>query len=73
MPNFQAIGLQYAVASIFFEAIAFICAMVVLYFVVRAAVKDGINDSRLGDRPRSAPRKPRDTRNGDTLPPMHAD
>lgn len=73
MPNFQAIAMQYAVAATLWEVLAFGIAMVVLYFVVRAAVRDGINDSRLGDRARQVPRKPRDTRNGDTLPPMHAD
>lgn len=73
MPNFQAIAMQYAVAAAVWEVLAFCVAMVVLYFVVRAAVRDGINDSRLGDRPRPMPRKQCDTRNGDTLPPMHAD
>lgn len=32
------------------EVIAFLGAMGVLYLVVRAAVRDGINDSRLGAR-----------------------
>lgn len=73
MPNFQAITMQYVVAATLWEVLAFGIAMAVLYFVVRAAVRDGINQSRLGDRPRSAARKQSDTRNGDALPPMHAD
>lgn len=73
MPNFQAIAMQYAVAATVWELLTFAIAMVVLYFVVKAAVRDGINESRLGERPRPVPRTQRDTRNGDTLPPMHAD
>lgn len=73
MPNFQAIAMQYAIAATVWEVLVFGIGMVVLYFVVKAAVRDGINESRLGDRPRPVPGKLRDTRNGDTLPPMHAD
>jgi hypothetical protein len=73
MPNFQAIATQYAIAATVWEVLVFGVGMVVLYFVVKAAVRDGINESRLGDRSRPVPGKRRDTRNGDTLPPMHAD
>lgn len=32
------------------EVIAFVVGMFVLYFVLKAAIRDGINESRLGER-----------------------
>jgi MFS superfamily sulfate permease-like transporter len=74
MPNFQAMAMQYTVLATLWEVVTFGIAMAVMYFVVKAAVKDGINESRLGsERARATAERRRDTRNGDTLPPMHAD
>ncbi|WP_382160391.1 hypothetical protein [Hydrogenophaga sp. ANAO-22] len=66
---FQMIVLG-AIAS----TISFLITMYVLYIVIKNAVRDGINESRLTDnwRGRVAAAK-RTTHDGDTLPPMHAD
>jgi len=77
MGNFKQIEIELnrlAVQAFVFEAICFIVAMVILYFVIRYAIRDGINDSRLTDNWQgrvTAAR--RTTHDGDTLPPMHAD
>lgn len=56
------------------EAIAFMIAMWVLYIVIKYAIRDGINESRLGsDWKRTAARAKARTHNGNTLPPMHVD
>lgn len=56
------------------EAIGFMLAMWVLYIVIKYAIRDGINESRLGnDWQRTAARVKARTHDGDTLPPMHAD
>ncbi|MFN7120875.1 MAG: hypothetical protein ACK4NM_02460 [Hydrogenophaga sp.] len=56
------------------EAIAFAIGMVVLYMVIRYAIRDGINDSRLGNEWRATVNRSRTTtRDGDTMPPMHVD
>lgn len=73
MPSFQDIAVTFTIAALFWEVFAFIFAMVVLYFVVKAAVRNGIDESRLGSRSWTTPPAKRTTRGGDTLPPMHAD
>ena len=56
------------------EAIAFFIGMWVLYLVIKFAIRDGINESRLGsDWKRTAARAKAKTHDGDTLPPMHVD
>jgi hypothetical protein len=72
MPNFQAELNRIVIQSAALELLAWAIGLVVLYFVVRSAVRDGINDSRLGDRPKIVKATP-SSHNGDTLPPMHAD
>jgi hypothetical protein len=55
-------------------AISFAITMWALYVVIKTAIKDGINESRLVDnwrtRVEAAKRRKHD---GDTLPPMRAD
>ncbi|MCW5669985.1 MAG: hypothetical protein KIT86_10000 [Hydrogenophaga sp.] len=73
MPNFQIELNRLIVQTAVLELIAWVVGFVVLYFVVRAAVRDGINESRLGERTVAKPRARPSTHDGNTLPPMHAD
>jgi hypothetical protein len=73
MPNFQIELNRLIVQTAMLELVAWVVGFVVLYFVVRAAVRDGINESRLGERTWTTPRSSRSTHDGNTLPPMHAD
>lgn len=65
---------QMIVLGLITYAVSFAITMYVLYIVIKNAVRDGINQSRLTDnwRGRVAAAK-RATHDGDTLPPMHAD
>ena len=72
MLNLKAFEAELTRLTIFWtamEVIAWILLLWALYHVVKAAVRDGINESRLGER---APRAHRTTELKD-LPPMHAD
>lgn len=68
---------QLVVGYAVLEFIAYTLAMVVLYYVVRYAVRDGIDDSRLGRarfiEPRADAPPPVTTRTGAGLPDMRAD
>lgn len=61
------------------EILAWCLFFVVLYFVVKAAVRDGINESRMGGKWWQAPAKPDNTPRLDAntvpadLPPMKAE
>ncbi len=51
--NWQAFELEMTRLTIFIfavEAIAFIVVCWVMYIVIKSAIRDGINESRLGDR-----------------------
>ena len=62
---------------IVWEVIAFVVGMFVLYFVLKAAIRDGINESKLGERQMGAGDPWRQeverAREGGQLPPMKAE
>jgi hypothetical protein len=65
---------QMLVLGVIAYAISFAITMYVLYIVIKNAVRDGINESRLTDNwQRRVADTRRATHDGDTLPPMRAD
>lgn len=74
---FEAEMARITMHVIAWEVIAFVVGMFVLYFVLKAAIRDGINESRLGERQMSAGNPWRQevekARDGEQLPPMKAD
>lgn len=78
--NFAAMNAEITRQLIFGAAIWLLGWMLffwLLYLVVKAAVRDGINESRMGDRWKQAVQKAssqwHDTTVTADLPPMHAD
>ncbi|MDO9292637.1 MAG: hypothetical protein Q7U09_13720 [Hydrogenophaga sp.] len=74
--NFEALQIELtkmAAWAIFAEAIAFAAGMMVLYFVLKAAIRDGINESKMGDTWRRHVNVARTTEEVKDLPPMRAD
>ncbi|MDO9482965.1 MAG: hypothetical protein Q8S96_09700 [Hydrogenophaga sp.] len=47
---FEAEMARITMQVIVWEVIAFVVGMFVLYFVLKAAIRDGINESKLGER-----------------------
>lgn len=79
MKDFNLMLGQLVIGYAVLEAIGFLAAMLALYYVIRTAVRDGINDSRMVSRQRFAEpmadaHPPPAARAGaDTLPDMRAD
>lgn len=74
--NFETLQIELtkmAAWAIFAEAIAFAAGMMVLYFVLKAAIRDGINESKMGDTWRRHVNVARTTEEVKDLPPMRAD
>ncbi|PKO69011.1 MAG: hypothetical protein CVU22_06335 [Betaproteobacteria bacterium HGW-Betaproteobacteria-16] len=56
------------------EVVTFVIGMFVLYLVLKAAIRDGINESRLGDTWKAQVRAAERTEaEGGKLPPIRAD
>ncbi len=54
------------------ELLAVIFGFVILYFVLKAAIRDGINESRLGDERRRTVLTARQADQAEKLPPIRA-
>ena len=54
------------------ELLAVIFGFVILYFVLKAAIRDGINESRLGDEWRRTVMNARQAEQAEKLPPIRA-
>jgi hypothetical protein len=66
---FEAELTRFAIFSIALEIIALILFFLILYWVIKSAIRDGINESRLGER-RTVFTAREETKD---LPPMRAE
>ena len=66
---FEAELTRLAIFWIAIEVAAVILFFLVLYWVIKSAIRDGINESRLGERQRAIAKR----EEGEALPPMRAE
>ncbi|BEP95676.1 hypothetical protein GmRootA79_40600 [Acidovorax sp. A79] len=66
---FEAELTRFAIFSIALEIIALILFFLILYWVIKSAIRDGINESRLGERQRAIAKR----EDAEGLPPMRAE
>lgn len=74
--DFRALEIELTKAAawaVFAEALAFAIGMLILYFVLKAAIRDGINESKMGDTWRRHVNATRAPEGVQDLPPMRAD
>lgn len=74
---FEAEMTRITMQVIIWDVITFVVGMFVLYLVLKAAIRDGINESKLGERQMGAADPWRQeverAREGGQLPPMKAE
>lgn len=70
LEQFQIEVTRWTIAAIAWEIVAALVFFLLLYLTVKAAVRDGINESRMGDRWTRAVEQ---SREGTDLPDMRAD
>lgn len=66
---FEAELTRLAIFTIAMEIVALILIFWLLYIVIKCAIRDGINESRLGERQRAIAKR----EDPDGLPPMRAE
>lgn len=74
--DFRALEIELTKAAawaVFAEALAFAIGMLILYFVLKAAIRDGINESKMADTWRRHVNTARASEGVQDLPPMRAD